>query len=112
MFLAECAALAEAEAELDQHLAILSEAARVVSSHPAHAARLYVSDDEITALPAFAGQTLFAIRAPSQKSTLNLPLPLDSPEGSSAQQIFRRVLFILQPPCQHAVEHETCLYAF
>jgi transcription factor E2F3 len=47
-----------------------------MSEHPPNNARLFITDGDITALPCFANDTIFAVRAP-QGTTLEVPDPED-----------------------------------
>lgn len=53
---------------------MLSDALRAMTEHQHNKARLYVTDSDITSLPCFANDTIFAVRAP-QGTTLEVPDP-------------------------------------
>lgn len=61
-----------------------------MSDHPFNAPRLYITDDEITSVPDFADQTVFAIRAPSAQTSLHIPTVEQQPdEDGNVKQIYR-----------------------
>lgn len=65
---------------LDQQIDAMTEAIKAMSEHPANKSHLFVTDDDITTLPCFANDTIFAVKAP-QGTTLEVPDPSDAANG-------------------------------
>ncbi|GBF89163.1 transcription factor [Raphidocelis subcapitata] len=75
----QTATLREQESLLDGQISSLMAALRAMTEHPANRRLLYVTDADITSLPCFAQDTVFAVKAP-KGTTLEMP---DPAEGTS-----------------------------
>ncbi|MEW5302885.1 MAG: hypothetical protein WDW36_005625 [Sanguina aurantia] len=86
---ADIASLQDQERSLDEQIASLAEALRAMTEHSANTEHLYVTDDDITALPCFRKDTIFVVRAP-RGTMLEVPDPEDAagePGGSQRHRI-------------------------
>ncbi|KXZ54938.1 E2F1 protein [Gonium pectorale] len=69
--------LEDQERSLDEHIRIMSGVIQSITDNPINKNRLYVTDEDVTALPAFASDTIFAVKAPPG-TTLEVPDPREA----------------------------------
>jgi len=106
---ADVAALKEQEDALDASIEALSTALKALGEHPANHAKLFVTDEDITSLPCFADDVLFAVKAPAG-TTLEVPPPEDLGNGQRHYKIVLRStdgpvdVYLVQHPSNTAVE--------
>lgn len=106
---AELAMLEKEELVLDKHIRLLTDAVKAMSEHPYNKSRLYVTDSDISSLPCFAGDTIFAVKAPLG-TTLEVPDPEEdaAADGRRRYRILLRstsgaiTVFLIQHPQQAA----------
>lgn len=68
----------DVEGVLDEQLARMSSALQLLADDQLNRSLLYVTNDDITALPCFAPDTLFAVKAPdAENTTMEVPDPLE-----------------------------------
>jgi len=71
---ADVRVLQDTEEALEREISELANAIKALGEEPAVAGRLFVTDDDITALPCFLHDTIFAVKAPPG-TTLQVPDP-------------------------------------
>lgn len=70
----DIAVLGEQERTLEEQIKVMGEAIKSMSDNPLNSDKLYVTDDDITSLPVFSADTIFAVKAPPG-TTLEVPDP-------------------------------------
>lgn len=104
--------LEEESRSLDEHVKEVSESLKRMSEHPYNQDRLYVTDEDITSLPCFAKDTIFAVKAPPG-TTLEVPDPEES--GTGGRRRYRILLksssgaidvYLVQHPKNAALEQQ------
>lgn len=105
--------LLEEEARiLDEHVQAVSEALKRMSEDPCNQERLYITDEDLTSLPCFANDSIFAVKAPPG-TTLEVPDPEEN--GSGVKRRYKILLksttgpidvYLVQHPQNAALEQE------
>ncbi|WIA09095.1 hypothetical protein OEZ85_008508 [Tetradesmus obliquus] len=70
----QMASLRDADASLDAHIHQMTSCIKAMTEAAANKPHFYVTDDDITNLPCFKGDTIFAVKAPAG-TTLEVPEP-------------------------------------
>ncbi|GIL85466.1 hypothetical protein Vretimale_10605 [Volvox reticuliferus] len=98
-------ALEDQERTLDEHLRLMSTAIQTLSDNPINKPRLYVTDEDVTSLPCFANDTIFAVKAPPG-TTLEVPDPREAGDPRDGQMRYRIVLRSTRGPIDvYLVQH-------
>ncbi|KAG2496501.1 hypothetical protein HYH03_005326 [Edaphochlamys debaryana] len=101
----DMAALLDQERSLDENIRIMTGAIQALSDNPLNRPRLYVTDDDVTGLPCFANDTIFAVKAPPG-TTLEVPDPREAADPRDGQMRYRIVLRSTKGPIDvYLVQH-------
>lgn len=85
----------EQERTLDEQIKVMGEAIKSMSDNPLNKDKLYMTDEDITRLPVFASDTIFAVKAPPG-TTLEVPDPEEA-AVVPGQRRYRCVRACMQP---------------
>ncbi|EFJ50317.1 E2F transcription factor family [Volvox carteri f. nagariensis] len=97
--------LEDQERSLDDHIRIMTGAIQALSDNPLNKPRLYVTDEDVTSLPCFANDTIFAVKAPPG-TTLEVPDPREAADPRDGQMRYRIVLRSTRGPIDvYLVQH-------
>ncbi|GFR53033.1 hypothetical protein Agub_g15725 [Astrephomene gubernaculifera] len=83
--------LEDQERSLDDHIRYMTTAIQSLSDNPLNKPRLYVTDEDVTSLPCFANDTIFAVKAPPG-TTLEVPDPREAADPRDGGQMRYRII--------------------
>eukprot|EP00775_Hariotina_reticulata_P013663 gene13662-13785_t len=84
--------LRESEMVVDAHIQQMTQCIKAMTEAPANKPQFYVTDEDITSLPSFKNDTIFAVKAPAG-TTLEVPEPeMHQMEDGKLAQRFRVLL--------------------